>query len=52
MEMGSEAKGALREPAAENESSHLEISAESYKLLHKDQLSLGPYGALIFYTGK
>ena len=40
---GQRQQGALREPAAENESSHLEISAENYKLLHKDQLSLGPY---------
>ena len=46
---GQRPQGALREPAAENESSHLEISAENYKLLHKDQLSLGPY-SLWFFT--
>ena len=46
---GQRPQGALREPAAENENSHLEISAESYKLLYKDQLSLGHYG-LWFFT--
>lgn len=46
---GQRPQRALREPAAENENSHLEILAESYKPLYKDQLSLGHCG-LWFFT--
>lgn len=44
---------AHREPAAENENSHLQFSAESYKLLYKEPAeSSGHYGLWCFYTDK